>query len=153
MRRQITYCFAILIECAFGLRADEPKPQSADEVKLLAGEWKVVALESNGKKAPAMELEGMRWSFAGAEVRFADPGEEFGGKSSVKLDAKQSPKHIDLVALEGPAKGMTSQGIYKLDKDQLVICLSAKKGRPEKFTAEAGSELSVITLERVKDKK
>ena len=157
MRRQIAFCFAMLVGIAFGLRADDAKPQPADDVKLLTGEWKVVALESNGKKAPAEALEGMRWSFKGSEVRFADPGEELGGKTSVKLDASQSPKHIDLVALEGPSKDMKSEGIYKLEKDRLIICLrdskAAKKGRPAKFATEAGSELGLITLERVKDKK
>ena len=157
MRQKIALCCPVLIGCVFGLRANAPMPQPADDLKLLAGEWKPVALESDGKKAPAAALEGGRWSFTGAEVRFADPGEELGGKSSVKLDASKSPKHIDLVALEGPTKGMTIQGIYKLDQDRLVICLrdpeGAKKGRPKAFATEAGSDLHMITLERVKDKK
>lgn len=157
MHRQIAFCFVVLVGGVFGLRADDAKPKPADEVKLLEGDWKVVALESNSKRAPAAVLEGMRWSFKGSEVRFADAGEELGDKSSVKLDASQSPKHIDLVALEGATKGMKSEGIYKLEKDRLVICLrdskAAKKGRPEKFETEKGSELGLITLERVKDKK
>jgi uncharacterized protein (TIGR03067 family) len=157
MRLLITLCFLVLAGCALYLRvslADDTKPQPADDIKLLAGEWKVVALESNGKKAPAKELEGMRWSFKGSDVRFADPGEELGGKTSVKLDATQSPKHIDLVALEGPSKGTKSQGIYKLEKDRLVICMrdaeAAKKGRPKEFSTEADSGLGLITLERVR---
>ncbi|QJW96275.1 TIGR03067 domain-containing protein [Frigoriglobus tundricola] len=140
-----------------GPKSSDPKPAAAEDLKRLNGEWKVVALEANGKKAPAAELEGMRWSFSGAEVRFADPGEELGEKSSVKLDPSQSPKHIDLVGLEGAGKGMTSQGIYKLENDRLVICLrdskSAEKGRPTTFTTGVVSESGLITLERVKDKK
>ena len=139
------------------LKSPDPKPEAADDLKRLTGDWKVVALEANGKKAPAAELEGMRWSFSGAEVRFTDPGEEPGGKTSVKLDPTQSPKHIDLVTLEGKSKGTTSQGIYKLEKDRLVICLRdpsrAEKGRPTTFVPGALSELGVITLERVQDKK
>jgi uncharacterized protein (TIGR03067 family) len=135
----------------------DPKLAAAEDLKRLNGEWKVVALEANGKKAPAAALEGGRWSFSGAEVRFADAGEELGGKSSVKLDPSQSPKHIDLVGLEGAGKGMTSRGIYKLEKDRLVICLrdpkSADKGRPTTFTTGVVSESGLITLERVKDKK
>ncbi|MBP3955746.1 sigma-70 family RNA polymerase sigma factor [Gemmata sp. G18] len=140
-----------------GSKSPDLKPVAADDLKRLTGDWKVVSLEANGKKAPAAELEGMRWSFSGTEVRFTDPGEEPGGKTSVKLDPTQSPKHIDLVTLEGKSKGTTSQGIYKLEKDRLVICLrdpsSAEKGRPTTFVPGALSELGLITLERVQDKK
>jgi RNA polymerase sigma factor (sigma-70 family) len=138
-------------------KSPDPKLAPADDLKRLNGDWKVVALETNGKKAPAAALEGMRWSFSGAEVRFADAGEELGEKSSVKLDPSQSPKHIDLVGLEGAGKGMTSPGIYKLEKDRLVICLrdskSAEKGRPTTFATGVVSESGLITLERIKDKK
>jgi uncharacterized protein (TIGR03067 family) len=159
MRLPNTLCLVVLAGCALCLRAsladDAKPPQAADDAKLLKGNWNVVALESEGRKAPAAALKGMRWSFAGSEVQFADPGEEAGGKSSVKLDTSKSPKHIDLVGLEGPQKGKTVQGIYKLEKDRLVICLrdaeAAKKGRPEEFSTEAGSGLGLITLERVKE--
>jgi len=138
-------------------KSSDPKPAPDADLKLLNGDWKVVALVTNGKKAPAAELKGMRWSFTGAEVHFADPGEGPGGKSSVKLDASQSPKHIDLVGLDEPVKGKTILGIYKLGTDQLVICCrdwnSAGMGRPTAFAAGELSALSVITLERITDKK
>jgi uncharacterized protein (TIGR03067 family) len=122
---------------------------------MFEGSWKVTALETNGKSAPAEALQGMRWTFKGSEVRFADPGEEPGGRSAITLDPGKTPRHIDLVGQEGPEKGKTAHGIYKLEKDRLVICLrdakTASKGRPQEFKTEAGSGLGMITLERAKE--
>src|SRR4051812_11645677 len=82
--------------------ADDP---AAAEVKRLEGSWKVVALESDGRKATAQELEAMKgggWTFKGSEVSFVDP--DAPGKSSFKLDPGKTPKEIDLIALDGPQK-------------------------------------------------
>ncbi|WP_232068369.1 TIGR03067 domain-containing protein [Gemmata obscuriglobus] len=145
------------LEKADRAKSLEPQAAPTNDLKLLNGEWKVVALEANGKKAPAAEIEGGRWVFSGAEVQFGDPGEKLGGRSSVKLDTTKSPKHIDLAGLEGAGKGITSPGIYKLEKGRLVICLgdpkSGEKGRPTTFATGALGEAALITLERVKDKK
>jgi uncharacterized protein (TIGR03067 family) len=160
MRLPALLCFAVLVGCAFRpsalLAEDAKQPKDAkDDLKLLEGSWRVVALEADGRKAPSEALKGMSWSFKGSEVQFADRGEKSDGKSSVKLDSSKTPKHIDLLGLEGPEKGRTIQGIFKLEKDQLVICLrgaeAAKKGRPKEFMTEPDSGLGMITLERVKE--
>lgn len=126
---------------------------SKDDLKLLNGSWKVVALEADGRKAPSLALKGMRWSFKGSEVQMADPGDKSGSKASVKIDSSKTPKHIDFVVLEGSLKGKTLQGIFTFDEDRLVICLrdpkAAEKGRPKEFKTEADSGLGMITLERV----
>jgi RNA polymerase sigma factor (sigma-70 family) len=120
----------------------------------LEGSWKVVALEADGKKAPPEALQGMHWSFKGSELQIAAPDEKSAGKSSVKLDSSKTPQHIDLVVSEGPQKGKTMHGIFKFEKDRLVICLrgleGAEKGRPKEFMTAADSALGMITLERVK---
>ena len=159
MRLSTPFCFILLAGSAFCLSpllADDAKPQkdAKNDSKLLEGSWKAVALEADGKEAPPEALKGMRWSFKGSELQIADPGEKSGGKSSVKLDSTKTPKHIDLVVSEGPQKGKTMQGIFKFEKDRLVICLrgleAAEKGRPKEFMTEADSGLGMITLERVK---
>ncbi len=160
MRLPTLLCFVLLVGCACclpALLADDAKPpkDAKDDSKLLEGSWKVVALEADGRKTPAKELKGMRWSFKGLEVQIADAGEKSAGKSSLKLDSSKTPKQIDLVVSEGPQKGKTMQGIFKFEKDRLVICLrgleAAKKGRPKEFMTEADSSLGMITLERVKE--
>lgn len=124
-----------------------------DDAKLLEGNWKVVAIEDEGRKAPSEVLKGMRWSFKNSEVEMADPKRS--DKASVKIDWSKKPKHIDLVALEGEdsLKGKMTQGIFTLEKDRLIICVrepkAAEKGRPKEFNTEAGSGLGMITLERI----
>jgi uncharacterized protein (TIGR03067 family) len=155
MRLPTSLSFVLLVGSAFCLPALPADDKPSQDAKLLEGSWKVVALEADGKKPPPEALKGMRWSFKGSEVQIADSGEKSGGKSSVKLDSSKTPKHIDLVVLEGPQKGKTMQGIFKFEKDRLVICLrgleDAKKGRPREFMTEADSALGMITLERVKE--
>jgi uncharacterized protein (TIGR03067 family) len=57
--------------------------------------------------------------------------------------------------LEGPEKGKTVQGIYKFERDRLIICMrgpeTAEKGRPKEFKTEADSGLGIMTLERIKE--
>jgi uncharacterized protein (TIGR03067 family) len=160
MRLPTPFCFILLAGSVFGLpalHADDAKPpkDAKDDLKLLEGNWKVVALEADGKKAPPEALKGMRWTFKGSELQPYNPGEKSGEKATVKLDSSKTPKHVDLAVLEGPQKGKTTEGIFKLEKDQLVVCLrdpeAAKKGRPKEFKTEADSGLGMITLERVKE--
>ena len=93
----------------------------------------------------------MSWSFQGAELRTRDPGDDADKKAAVTLDPSRMPKRIDLAPLTGNEKGKTMEGIYKIEKGQLVVCFSeAKKDRPTKFTKTADSGQGMITLERVK---
>jgi uncharacterized protein (TIGR03067 family) len=164
MRLPTRLGFVLWVGCACclpALLAEDAKPQkdAKDDSKRLQGSWKVVALETDGKEAPPEELKGMRWSFKGSELQIADSGEKSdeksGGKSSVKLDSSKTPKYIDLVVADGPQKGKTMQGIFKFEKDRLVVCLrgleDAKQGRPKEFMTEADSALGMITLERIKE--
>jgi uncharacterized protein (TIGR03067 family) len=138
------------------LAADaQPAKDRTDDAKRLEGTWKVVALEADGRQAPPEELKGGSWSIKGSEVQFTEPRQKPAGKAAVKLDPAKDPKHIDLVGLDGPQKGKKIQGIYKFEKNRLVICLrgpeAPEKGRPKKFMTEADSGLGMITLERVKE--
>jgi uncharacterized protein (TIGR03067 family) len=123
------------------------------EAKLLEGSWKVVAIEADGRKATAKELESLKdggWTIKGSEVSIEDANAP--GRSSFKLDASKSPKEIDLIALEGPQKGKSMEGIYKLEDGKLTICVrdvaAAGKGRPKEFATEADSGLGLIVLKR-----
>jgi uncharacterized protein (TIGR03067 family) len=123
------------------------------EARLLEGSWKLVSLESDGRKATAQELEAMKgggWTFKGSELSFEDANAP--GKASFKVDASKNPKEIDLTALDGPQKGKTGEGIYKLEDGKLSVCLrdlaAAAKGRPKEFATQADSGLGLIVLKR-----
>jgi uncharacterized protein (TIGR03067 family) len=159
MRLTTSLCFILLASCALYLPAllagdAEPKNPAQDDLKLLQGSWKVVALEIDGVKAKPEGLQGGRWAFKDSVVRCADPGQELRVWASVKLDPSKTPKHIDFLDLEGPRKGKMSQGIFKWDRGRLVICFryrESAEGRPREFRTEADSYLGMITLERGKE--
>jgi uncharacterized protein (TIGR03067 family) len=139
----------------------KPNPAGGAMTKELAelqGDWKVIGLETDRRKATADEVKGMRWTFQGARVRGHDPnGEEgdVGDVGEIRLDPTKDPGHFDLVAPDGPFKGKTLPGIYKLENRRLTVCLrdgkALDKGRPTEFTADAGSGQAVITLESLRD--
>jgi uncharacterized protein (TIGR03067 family) len=128
----------------------ETKEEAA--VKELQGRWKVAGLEAEGKKAGADDVKGMSWTFDGKKIT----GKDAHGttKMSFTLRPDKDPKEIDLLGLDGEGKGKTAEGIYKLEKGVLTICLrdpaNANKGRPKEFSTEANSGLGIITLEKEK---
>lgn len=129
---------------------EQPKKDdaTAKELKKLKGVWKVVELEADGKKAPANEIEGMRWTIDDKEILAKDPGEP-GKKVSFTIDPSKSPKEIDLEPLEGTEKGKKLGGIYELDGDKLKVCVGDKV-RPTDFKTDAKG-LGLIAFERVKE--
>ena len=141
----------------FGASADAPDAAAKKELKALEGTWRIVALEADGKEAPAGELAGTRLTFKGDEMEQREAGRDRVERLKVTLAPGVSPKHFDLTALTGPeqVKGKTCPGIYKRDGDTLTVCgrtfEALDKGRPAEF--KGGEGLSLLTLERVKDQK
>ena len=155
MRRLLAISFMMLLGLGSWTFADDPKPAvEKDELKLFQGNWKVVALEENGNKAPTDALEGMRWEINGSELIAVDPGDERSPKVTFKLDSNKSPKQIDLSGDDPVFQGKAIESIYKFEKDKLIICTrdpnESSKGRPTSFKTEADSGLGMITLERIK---
>jgi uncharacterized protein (TIGR03067 family) len=146
MRTRLLVPILVVLLTPLVVRGEET---SAAEMEKLQGEWKGLALEHEGRAIPVMD--GWGWTFAGGEVRlnYVPPA----SKGSYVVDPKQSPKALDLTALEGKEMGRVSLCIYKFEADRLIICAripSSQKGRPTEFKSEPGSESGLITLERVK---
>jgi RNA polymerase sigma-70 factor (ECF subfamily) len=134
-----------------GAAAADPEEAVEKELKLLDGTWTVVALEADGKKAPADALKGMRWVFKGKELNAHDPdGKE--SRATIKLAPDSSPKKIDMLALDGEFKGKVVEGIYELKDVRLKVCLRDPKekdrGRPKDFDTTGEKGLGTITLEK-----
>jgi uncharacterized protein (TIGR03067 family) len=160
MRRKVVIgiaSVALVFLVAWSQADEKPGEKTPDQdVKLLQGDWAVVGMEIEGKKLPPEAIDAMkgaRWSFKGAEVQMADPGQKLGDPTTVVLDSSKTPKHIDLVILKGPQKG-TMQGIYRVEKDQFIICLrtgSDGTGRPKRFRTVPESNLVMMTFDREKN--
>jgi uncharacterized protein (TIGR03067 family) len=66
-----------------------------------------------------------------------------------KLDPSKTPKAVDFTYVDGPEKGKTELGIYKLEGSKLVMAINdAGMARPTAFATKEGTKISVITLKK-----
>src|SRR5262249_4089668 len=117
-----------LLESWFNV-ADEPDFRAADadadkkEKDKLDGAWNAISAESGGKKQSDANLA---LAFKGDEfsISFKKGDEEMIAKGKFRVDPAKKPKTIDMKIEEGPedATGRTTQGIYKLEGDELALC-------------------------------
>jgi RNA polymerase sigma factor (sigma-70 family) len=122
------------------------------ELESLAGEWKLVQVNTSGKEIAAEELKGAKWVIKGTEVTMAAEGET-DEKASLKLDPSALPPAIN-VTIEGKEKGKTLVGIYFRQDDKLTICFRDPKDKNiERPTdLKPGEGHTFVVLERIPKK-
>ncbi len=108
--------------------------------KKLDGEYTVISMRHQGGETSPSEVEGMKWIIDGREIAGYDP-DGSSGKMAFRLGAENSPKTIDITALDGNMKGKTDFGIYTFDDGHLQICLSDSgiKTRPTELQVSDSS--------------
>lgn len=146
--------------CAFGIQAlicCSAFAGDADDAKKLQGTWEIVELIQYGKKVDINIIKGTKFVFADNLLKIqpaSDKVEEFEKRSfSFKLNPAQKPAEVELSALDGKHKGVTSSGIYELKGDTLRWCQSdAAKApeRPKDFMSQEKSPFYLFTLKRIK---
>jgi uncharacterized protein (TIGR03067 family) len=122
------------------------------ELKKLEGTWKLVSLESRGRKYDAdfFQQINYRLTLKGTTYSLEMRGRK-GTVATIKVDPKQKPKTLDLAVTEGIQKGRTILAIYSLEGDTLTICQTVPgKKRPTAFAAPAGSSEALFTLKKEK---
>jgi uncharacterized protein (TIGR03067 family) len=146
-----TFTVGLIVLVATSLVAAEPsKPDSAkQDVDAIQGSWKLVALESDGKPAPAEIVAALKFVFKDDTLTFT-PGEPGFTNYKFKLDPTTRPASFTMTHADGTNKGQTEKGIYSLDGDHLKICFGIAGKTPNKLTAKAKSRQSMYSLERVK---
>jgi uncharacterized protein (TIGR03067 family) len=126
-----------------GVAADE-----ADDQKLLQGTWKPKEAVLGDNKIDPLLLEKASLVIEGDKytVSVADKEE----KGSLTIDAKKTPKTMDIFPTSGDNNGKTLLAIYELAGDKLTVCYSLSEGvRPEDFEADSNT-LLVVKYERAK---
>ncbi len=144
MRVLVSVIAALVLVAAAGARDDKK------EMAKLEGEWTMVSGEASGMSMPREMVK--------TGKRVARDGEttiSFGGrlyfKAKFRIDPSKKPKTIDYTMTEGPTKGKTHLGIYKLDGDTVTFCFAAPdKERPTDFTAKEGSKRTLSVWKREK---
>jgi uncharacterized protein (TIGR03067 family) len=120
-----------------------------DDLKLLQGTWSVTSLEVEGQEMPDSMLADARILIEGNHFTTTGMGAVYEG--TLKLDASRRPPQVDMKFDEGPEKGNTNLGIYKLDGDTWKLCLATRGSvRPSKFESTPGSGFALETLTRGK---
>jgi uncharacterized protein (TIGR03067 family) len=121
-----------------------PADDTKDTMKI-EGTWVVVSATKDGK--PGEEIQDDKLTFKDGLLTHASKKTE--GKGTYKLDPSAKPSTIDIVE-EGKDKPF--RGIYRLEGDKLVICMSiaADDKRPTEFAAKAGSGQMLVELKREK---
>ena len=121
-----------------GLLADD------NDLKSLEGSYKAVAMEHAGKAAPADTVSNTTIKIMGNEL--AVTIKDATKTAKIKVDPKAKPAHIDISPADGPEKGKTFPGIYKIEKGELTIAFTEKGDRPTEFKGEG--EVRLIRLKR-----
>src|SRR5262245_6611673 len=138
-----------LLALAAVLSAGVARGEAKKELEKLKGTWTVIGHEHNGRTAAPDRLRGAQFVVAGDKLQIVTPA----GKTEyrVKLDLTAQPHAITLTSSDPKAAPGSHLGIYKRDKDQVVLALDMRlrgSARPAKFEAKEGSHVMLWVLKR-----
>jgi uncharacterized protein (TIGR03067 family) len=121
--------------------------------KLMAGTWRVISLEKDGKKTTAEQLDKTRSIFnADGKAMVQREGKPI-IQGSIKIDPTRKPKQSEATYTQGELKGKTVLGIYEVDGNNMKICYALPgKDRPTEFSSTEGSGHVLIIYKRDKTK-
>jgi uncharacterized protein (TIGR03067 family) len=118
-----------------------------EQLRALEGTWAFERLEIDGQKMPAGALGASRILIDGDRFRTESPEATYEGIFNINVEAE--PHEIDIEFVEGPEAGNWNFGIFRLDGEQLEICLDMNgKPRPAEFRTSPGSGCAYETLRR-----
>lgn len=125
--------------------APVPKEPPKAPVESIEGEWKLVEFVKEGRPRENEQITTM--TFKAGKLTIADGKRD--ETATYTLDPKATPFAIDLKPEKG--RNETVKGIYKIEKDKLVICFSMDGAdRPKEFKSEPNTKTGMFTLARVK---
>jgi uncharacterized protein (TIGR03067 family) len=116
------------------IAADAPK----GDFQKLEGTWRMVRGSMDGNPLAGEVVRSGRLKIDGDKhtVRVGDDTMV----GTHQLDPKKKPKTIDVTDTEGPFKGQTLHGIYRIRGNEFTVCFAAPgKDRPTKFTTKSGT--------------
>jgi uncharacterized protein (TIGR03067 family) len=155
MNRLHVPLFALLLALAAcvspGRSAAPPGHRARADTKAVQGSWKMVFAAAAGRVLPREGYAGHRLVFSGDKYTYFEEEDKVHDHGAFRLDAKASPRAIDITEDQGPNKGTTSRGIYLLDGDTLVVCYSLPPmGRPTAFSSGPGSGVFLFIYQRAR---
>jgi uncharacterized protein (TIGR03067 family) len=128
------------------IAADAPK----GDAQKLDGTWRMVRGSVDGKGLAGEVVRSARLKIEGDKhtVRVGDDTMV----GTHRLEPKEKPKTIDVTDTEGPFKGQTLHGIYRIRGNEFTVCFAAPgKDRPTKFTTKSGTGHMLHVWRRYKE--
>jgi len=139
-------CLILVFAVAPLAHAEPDGAKVKKELAELEGVWRLIGFEVDGKEAFLQEHKQLRWVIKGDKVFYG--GDEFG---KLKLDPAATPKCLDLDRVKSKR---VHEGIYKLEKDRLTICVALMtegvKERPIRFDNKGIDKFRTLLFERDK---
>jgi uncharacterized protein (TIGR03067 family) len=131
--------------------APVPKDALQEAKQGFQGEWKFVEVRRNGELEKPEDIAKGSFTVKGdkIQIKFLSHDDTL----PFVLDPKADPPSIDITTTIQAVNEVTKviKGIYKLEKDKLTICFGiGGTERPKTFKSSAGSNTTLIVLERVK---
>ena len=133
------------------------QPTSEENLKkereLLKGTWNLVSAKMDGGDPPEGLKQSMKW------IRFDDDKLTYNYRinnefisDTFQINPKTNPKEIDLNSDDKEGNKHRLCGIYKIEGNQLLLCLGDEKTRPKMFESKHGSGYQLYTHQREKKK-
>ena len=134
---------ALLFVVAVSVAAD----QAPDESAKFNGTWVLVRAEMSGIEMPKNVLGKSSMTINGSKHTVHLPDETYEGTH--RYDPTPDPKAYDTTVTTGTRKGEKQQGIYRMDGDELYMCLASSGfPRPKDFKAGEGSNNTLLVWKR-----
>ena len=117
-------------------------------VKDIQGEYTIKAMYRGGQAAPAEVVS----TFKGVTIKDNSMTLQLQDEkkvATIRVDASKTPHSFDLMPNDGPEKGKTMPGIYKLDGKELTIMFSpAEDSRPAGFDAVGETVMKIVLTKK-----
>jgi uncharacterized protein (TIGR03067 family) len=118
-----------------------------EQLRSLEGSWSFARLEVDACVMPGSALTRSRLLIDGDRFRTESPEANYEGIFNINVETL--PHQIDIEFVAGPEAGNWNFGIFRLEGDQLEICLELNgKARPDNFSTTQGSGRAYETLKR-----
>ena len=139
---------SLMLGLAVAIAAPGIKEPPKKDAPSLAGEWIPTKVILGGK--PDNQLSGSSIIFkADGTLITKEAKRAKAEQGSYSIGAKKSPAQIDIIpSIKGKVQNVV--GIYRFEKDTLIICIALRGDRPTKFESPAGSMINLLTLKRAK---
>jgi uncharacterized protein (TIGR03067 family) len=126
------------------------KDDEKSDKELFQGTWTYESVEIDGVKSQPEVIKPIQIKFVNDEVTITN-NDEVLAKGIQKLSPGKSPKQLEVAYTEGPNKGKTFAGIYKISGDTITACFGTDdKNPPKDFTSTNANGARLVVLKRFK---